>query len=221
MNGSGEIRPCHVADRAESLEVGCREPNRGSRVGSRVSGTESANSAFGDVYKYTGREFDSETGLQYNRARFYSCAIGRWISQDPLGFQPGDTNLYRYAHNSPINDTDPSGALARSTQVPEFPDPLPQFPFWPRSGSQDNEILELPCMAGWLTVMDTQIQLSEARQALYSHIQELSKTTDKKQRQFLLQVIAGDVKYIKELLQELDDAWREIFDCMHDGEVVA
>jgi RHS repeat-associated protein len=33
-----------------------------------------------------GREADSETGLQYNRARYYDPKVGRWLSQDPLGF---------------------------------------------------------------------------------------------------------------------------------------
>ncbi len=70
--------------------------------------TES-NSSFGDRYKYTAREFDSETGLQYNRARYYSPAIGRWTSQDPISFQAGDTNLYRYVRNSPSDAIDPQG----------------------------------------------------------------------------------------------------------------
>ena len=54
------------------------------------------NPSFGDRYKFTAREFDSATGLQYNRARYYDPAIGRWTSQDPLGFDGGDANLYRY-----------------------------------------------------------------------------------------------------------------------------
>jgi uncharacterized protein RhaS with RHS repeats len=39
----------------------------------------------------------------------YDPTIGRWISQDPLGFEAGDANLYRYVGNSPTNATDPSG----------------------------------------------------------------------------------------------------------------
>ena len=60
-------------------------------------------------YQWTGREVDAETGLQYNRARWYDSSTGRWISQDPMGFDAGDSNLYRYAFNSPTNHTDPSG----------------------------------------------------------------------------------------------------------------
>jgi RHS repeat-associated protein len=71
-----------------------------------------SNSSAGDRFKYTGRELDSETGLQYNRARVYDAVHGRWLSQDPLGFSAGDTNLYRYVGNQPTGATDPSG-LAR------------------------------------------------------------------------------------------------------------
>jgi RHS repeat-associated protein len=67
------------------------------------------NPAFGDRYQYTGREFDRETGLQYNRARYYDPKIGRWTSEDPKGFDAGDANWYRYVHNGPTNGTDPSG----------------------------------------------------------------------------------------------------------------
>src|ERR1019366_3426819 len=60
-------------------------------------------------YGWTGREVDVETGLQYNRARYYDAATGRWISQDPLGFDAGDSNLYRYVNNGPTDAADPSG----------------------------------------------------------------------------------------------------------------
>ena len=60
-------------------------------------------------YAWTGRELDAETGLQYNRARWYDPRIGSWVSQDPMGFSAGDSNLYRYVKNSPDNHGDPSG----------------------------------------------------------------------------------------------------------------
>jgi RHS repeat-associated protein len=65
-----------------------------------------------DRYEYTGREFDKVTVLQYNRARWYDPYSGRWLSEDPWGLAAGDTNLYRYAGNSPTNATDPSGNAA-------------------------------------------------------------------------------------------------------------
>jgi RHS repeat-associated protein len=66
----------------------------------------------GGVYKYTGREVDVETGLQYNRARYYDPTTARWITQDPLGYDAGDSNLYRYVNNSPTTRLDPSGQRA-------------------------------------------------------------------------------------------------------------
>ena len=60
-------------------------------------------------YAWTGRELDVETSLQYNRARYYDSGTGRWISQDPMGFDAGDSNLYRYVGNMPTEVADPSG----------------------------------------------------------------------------------------------------------------
>jgi RHS repeat-associated protein len=60
-------------------------------------------------FQYTGREFDPETGLNYNRARYYSPATGRFISEDPLGFGGGNPNVYAYVGNNPTNFLDPFG----------------------------------------------------------------------------------------------------------------
>jgi RHS repeat-associated protein len=75
--------------------------------GNRTSAT-GADFRFG----YTGRELDTETGLYYYRARYYDPSLGRFISEDPIGFSAGDTNLYRYVNNSPTNFTDPTGEIA-------------------------------------------------------------------------------------------------------------
>ena len=55
---------------------------------------------------------DDLTGLLYYRARWYDPSQGRFISEDPIGFRGGDTNLYAYTFNDPINLTDPSGEIA-------------------------------------------------------------------------------------------------------------
>lgn len=46
----------------------------------------------------------------------YDASQGRFLSEDPIGFEAGDTNLYRYVHNSPTNATDPSGLDEREAQ---------------------------------------------------------------------------------------------------------
>jgi RHS repeat-associated protein len=61
------------------------------------------------LFGFTGRPFDTNTGLQNNDNRWYDPATHRWLSQDPSGFGGGDSNLYRYCGNGPTNGTDPSG----------------------------------------------------------------------------------------------------------------
>ncbi len=49
--------------------------------------------------RFQGQYFDQETGLHYNRYRYYSPYVGRFISRDPIGLT-GGTNIYAYAPNS-------------------------------------------------------------------------------------------------------------------------
>src|SRR5262249_42033597 len=59
------------------------------------------NPAAGGRFKFTGRELDVETGLQYNRARYYDPVHGRWLSRGPLGFGGGGAHLYRCGGTGP------------------------------------------------------------------------------------------------------------------------
>ncbi len=70
-------------------------------------GTSVSGATNGNKFQYTGRENDGN-GLYYYRARYYSPAIGRFISEDPIGFA-GGINVYAYVGNSPTNWTDPFG----------------------------------------------------------------------------------------------------------------
>jgi RHS repeat-associated protein len=67
---------------------------------------------------FASREFDAETGLYYNRARYLDPFTGRWTTQDPLGFAAGDANLYRYVGNMATMATDPSGNIAFLAAMP-------------------------------------------------------------------------------------------------------
>ena len=60
-------------------------------------------------YLYTGREWDDEIGLQFNRGRYYKPKLGIFINEDPIGFEGGDSNLYRYVKNNSINFVDSNG----------------------------------------------------------------------------------------------------------------
>ena len=59
-------------------------------------------------FQFTGREND-ETGLYYYRARYYDPILGRFLSENPIGFSGGDANLYAYVGNNPTNFIDPEG----------------------------------------------------------------------------------------------------------------
>lgn len=74
--------------------------------------TIESNPDFNFRFGYTGREHDEETGLDYYGARYRDSSVGRFISEDTIGFVAGDLNLYRYTFNSPLNYTDPSGNIA-------------------------------------------------------------------------------------------------------------
>lgn len=63
------------------------------------------------LFGYTGKPLDEATGLQNNHHRWYDAAVGRWTTEDPIGFSAGDTNLNRYAGNRPTTATDPTGQV--------------------------------------------------------------------------------------------------------------
>jgi RHS repeat-associated protein len=70
-------------------------------------------------YKFTGKERDTETGLDYFGARYYGSNMGRWMSPDWSGgasavpyadfSDPQSLNLYGYVRNNPLSKTDPDG----------------------------------------------------------------------------------------------------------------
>ena len=69
-------------------------------------------------YAFTGREWDAESGLYYYRARYYDPKIGRFMSEDPVGFA-GGSNFYVYVGNRAPNFTDPYGLCAVSPEAQE------------------------------------------------------------------------------------------------------
>jgi RHS repeat-associated protein len=77
-------------------------------------------------YTYTGRELDADTGLMYYRARWYDPQVGRFLSEDPIGFG-GGTNFYNYVDNNPISFADPSGLCSDKTPDQKCDDKLAQL----------------------------------------------------------------------------------------------
>ncbi|GFD83746.1 RHS repeat domain-containing protein [Tenacibaculum sp. IMCC1] len=51
-------------------------------------------------FRYQGQYEDEETGLYYNRFRYYSPESGTYISKDPIGLLSGEPNFYAYVYDS-------------------------------------------------------------------------------------------------------------------------
>jgi RHS repeat-associated protein len=98
---------------------------------------------------------DVETGLQYNRARYYDSSTGRWMSQDPLGFDAGDSNLYRYVKNQPTVATDPSGFQGWALWAPGGRD----GPVWMGPVKRQLNERDAQCILGALQVVAGAIAL--------------------------------------------------------------
>jgi RHS repeat-associated protein len=79
-------------------------------------------------FLFTSRRLDNETGLMYYRNRYYHPIIGRFTSIDPLGYDAGDVNLYRYVNNQPETLVDPMGLDAFIGDCFRM-DPPPPEPF--------------------------------------------------------------------------------------------
>ncbi|MFP8968021.1 RHS repeat-associated core domain-containing protein [Pokkaliibacter sp. CJK22405] len=92
-------------------------------------------SAFGEAHisleevsnplRFQGQYFDAESGLHYNRYRYYDPQTGRYISQDPIGLL-GGLNPYRYTPN-PINWVDPLGLSCKEGLYEEISDSTHYF----------------------------------------------------------------------------------------------
>lgn len=67
-----------------------------------------------------GLHYDAETGLVYNRCRYYSPELGRYISEDPICFASGILTLHSYVEDSNgcVDVLGLKGTYRRTTHVP-------------------------------------------------------------------------------------------------------
>jgi RHS repeat-associated protein len=77
--------------------------------------TTNSSGSLTNFFRYTGREFDPETGLYFNRARYLDPNLGRFLSEDPIHFKSG-VNFYTYVNNSPALFNDPKGTCPAANQ---------------------------------------------------------------------------------------------------------
>lgn len=74
-----------------------------------------SNPNFAVPFGFAGGLHDRLTGLVRFGYRDYDPETGRWTAKDPIGFAGGDTDLYGYCLNDPVNFVDPSGLLWNQT----------------------------------------------------------------------------------------------------------
>ena len=75
--------------------------------GRRLAAVESVPQSYG----WKGRDWLAGPDLVFNRARLYDSVMGRFVSEDPLGFGGGGPNRCSFAGNNSRNWRDPSGLL--------------------------------------------------------------------------------------------------------------
>ena len=83
--------------------------------------TQDTNPGF-QPFGFAGGLYDRDTGLVRFGWRDYDPVSGRWTSKDPIGFRGGDSNLYAYVSNDPVNYIDPTGTAEEGSPSPCNPE---------------------------------------------------------------------------------------------------
>jgi len=89
--------------------------------------TLDTNSALHVNFGFAGGLYDTDTKLTRFGYRDYDAQTGKWTAKDPIGFQGGDTNLYGYVLQDPVNFVDPRGLDVHCGI--DLPDPLDGMPY--------------------------------------------------------------------------------------------
>ena len=122
--GSRRIQVSAAANSTVTTDEGCASLPYGDGQSCTGSGSDSTE------HHFTGKERDAESGNDYFGARYYASATGRFVSPDPSQLyyadprNPQSLNLYSYALNNPLKNTDPTGMYCYygATDGPEADD---------------------------------------------------------------------------------------------------
>ena len=99
----GSVRMLVGADSAAAWRASWRYDPYGNLIDS--SGSSPVTNF---PYRWTGREYDAETGFYYLRARYYDPQAKRFTQEDPIGYS-GGSNLYGYVDGHVLEARDPAG----------------------------------------------------------------------------------------------------------------
>jgi RHS repeat-associated protein len=99
-DGNGNIT--YLVDSSQGLAASYRYDPFGNTLAS------SGPLADANVYRFSSKECHVNSGMYYYLYRFYDPSVQRWLTRDPIE-EMGGLNLYGFASNSPITQTDPAG----------------------------------------------------------------------------------------------------------------
>ena len=112
-------------------------------------------------FGFAGGLYDQHTKLTRFGARDYDVETGRWTAKDPILFKAGDTNLYGYVLNNPVNFVDPLGLILAVCGSEEFKDKAEETLSRIRGTKRGKEII------GNLENSDTVYKIIETQQDAY------------------------------------------------------
>lgn len=125
LNGQGKMVWQHFAD----------------PFGLAVADSQPIADSFDNPLRFQGQYFDAESGLHYNRYRYYSPQQQRFINQDPIGLA-GGINPYQYAPN-PVNWIDPLGLSCKEVEDKETNKARPNKHITPELESKLIEVAQI------------------------------------------------------------------------------
>ena len=170
--------------------------------------TSETNASIDLDYGYTGRFTDDATGLTHHLNRWLDPATGKWLSDDPISFAAGDTNLQRYVDNEVLAYYDIDGLLAVPVVVIngdlgsgtndefEFPRLKDTDGRFPRLGGPKEELV-VPKNA---TASQLKSAIEEAELSIKNrHLDNLDKTRSRLQEEY----IKGNGRIPRESLEEI------------------
>ena len=116
--------------------------------------TGAANPLIAPGLRFTGKELDTGTGLEYFGARYYDPEVGRFTSIDPMG---DGVNWYEYCYSNPLRYTDPNGKFGCEAILGFFGISLPSVgeiaaAFGISVGAVPALVSALPAAIIWLAV---------------------------------------------------------------------
>lgn len=106
-DGNGNVRALVKADATNPAASGMVERYFYDSFGRELIGTKDPSASVND-FRFSTKQLDFESGLNYYGFRYYSSKAGRWPNRDAI-LEKGGLNVYSFVHNSPIANIDVLG----------------------------------------------------------------------------------------------------------------